>query len=100
MAWTRAPAQITATDFSMFDGSIRGTFVSNEAGKQFTQKWRFNSWPADHFSTVTLTFASPKHGQTVLTLKHIDLPDADEAASTEKGWRGNIFHKIHATFGF
>ena len=35
---------------------ITGSFVSVEENAKIVQKWRMKDWPADVFSSVTMTF--------------------------------------------
>jgi activator of HSP90 ATPase len=39
--------------FSIFDGAVSGVNLKLEEDKLIVQKWRFQNWPDDHYSTVS-----------------------------------------------
>ena len=39
--------------FSVFDGAVVGTNQRLEQDRLIMQKWRFNTWPEGHYSTVS-----------------------------------------------
>lgn len=83
--------------FALFNGSIEGTNVALEPGKRIAQKWRFNTWPAGHFSDVTITFEQDG-GNTKLRLEQAGVP-LEEKERTEKGWRAMIFERLKMVLG-
>lgn len=55
---------------------------------------------------VEVELSEPEPGNTVLQLKHTGLPEADKFGhgdvqeQVEQGWRGQIFNRIRAVFGY
>ncbi|KAJ3188415.1 hypothetical protein HDU85_005566 [Gaertneriomyces sp. JEL0708] len=100
-AWTRGPAQISPkadTDFSILGGNITGKLVTLTPNETIIQKWRLKSWPADHFSTVTMTF---EQGSDATTLKVVqDNVPIGEKDITEENWKEYYWRPIKSTFGF
>ena len=39
--------------FSIFDGAVTGVNMKLEEDKLIVQKWRFQNWPDEHYSTVS-----------------------------------------------
>lgn len=55
-AFTQAPAECDPTPggrFSLYGGSVVGTFREMEAPSRIVQEWRFNTWPQDVSSSVS-----------------------------------------------
>jgi activator of HSP90 ATPase len=99
-AVTAADAHIEPKEggrFSLFNGSIEGSNVTLEPGKRIVQKWRFNTWPAGHFSDVTISLAQDG-GNTKLSLEQAGVP-VEEKERTEKGWRAMIFDRLKMVLG-
>lgn len=64
------------------------------------QKWRFASWPADHFSVVSISLSTSKSGDlAVLSLVQEGVPKEDYAR-TLHGWKENYWERIKMMFGF
>ncbi|XP_054784206.1 uncharacterized protein LOC129291089 [Prosopis cineraria] len=93
-------------EFSIFDGSVKGTNVELQEAKFIVQKWRFESWPDGMQSLVRLVFEEPEPGVTIIKLTHTDVPIEDRygnatvVENTERGWRDLIFQRIKTVFGF
>jgi len=84
--------------FKLFGGSVEGENVEVEYPKKLVQKWRFNTWPEGHYSTVTITFEE-KDSKTVCKLTQTGVPKEDRER-TEKGWTGNFWSRIKGIFGY
>jgi len=100
-AFTRGPASVDPVingKFALFDGNVSGYFTLLKADEEIQQKWRFKSWPPEHYSDVTLTI-SEKEDHTVVSLKQTGIPSSD-FERTERGWRQMYFHAMKQTFGF
>lgn len=100
-AFTQGPAQIipkAGGAFSMFGGAVSGEIISIETNKQIVQKWRFNTWPENHFSTVTLSFEE-QVGKTQITLKQTGVPSSDYDR-TKSGWEQFFWLRIRGLFGW
>eukprot|EP01127_Copromyxa_protea_P002095 TRINITY_DN11987_c0_g1_i1.p1 TRINITY_DN11987_c0_g1~~TRINITY_DN11987_c0_g1_i1.p1 ORF type:complete len:339 (-),score=80.68 TRINITY_DN11987_c0_g1_i1:66-1082(-) len=100
-AFTQGPAQIipkAGGAFSMFGGAVSGEVISIETNKQIVQKWRFASWPENHYSTVTLSFEE-QVGKTQITLKQTGVPSNDYDR-TKSGWEQFFWLRIRGLFGW
>jgi len=99
-AFTRGPAKVDPEPggkFSLFDGNVTGTFVSIRED-EIKQRWRFKSWPEEHYSDVTLLLEE-KEDHTLVILEQTGIPSSD-FERTENGWKQMYFHSIKQTFGF
>ncbi|XP_028941645.1 activator of 90 kDa heat shock protein ATPase homolog 1 [Antrostomus carolinensis] len=100
-AFTHAQAALEADKggkFQLLDGSVTGEFVDLVPEKQLVMKWRFKSWPAGHFATITLNFTD-KGGETEVCLEGKGVP-ASEEERTKQGWQRYYFEGIKQTFGY
>eukprot|EP01120_Amphizonella_sp_Union-15-10_P008490 TRINITY_DN3062_c0_g1_i1.p1 TRINITY_DN3062_c0_g1~~TRINITY_DN3062_c0_g1_i1.p1 ORF type:complete len:336 (-),score=74.95 TRINITY_DN3062_c0_g1_i1:7-1014(-) len=98
---TQAPAHVVPQvngDFSLFAGSVTGKTVELTPGEKIVQKWRFSSWPQDHFSTVTFSFKPDSQG-TELLLEQVGIPSSDYDR-TLNGWESHFWQRIRAAFGW
>jgi activator of HSP90 ATPase len=84
--------------FMLFNGAVTGEFVDLVRDSRIVERWRFSSWPAGHYSLVTIDIGS-KAGETVLKLTQVGVPRED-IGRTEAGWRDNIWSRIRGMFGF
>jgi len=99
--FTQSAAQMERKEggrFSLFGGQITGTNVTLEENKKIVQKWRFQSWPAEHYSTVNIQLV-PNDRTTVVTLEQTDVPSSD-FERTKGGWEQFFWSRIRAAFGF
>ena len=78
-------------------GLHAGTWLQN-ACKSIVMRWRFKSWPSDHYSRVTIELTDSPDG-TQLTLRQVGVPDTD-ADRTQQGWTNYYWQSIRQTFGF
>ncbi|XP_067388705.1 activator of 90 kDa heat shock protein ATPase homolog 1 [Emydura macquarii macquarii] len=100
-AFTHAPAIMEADKggkFHLLDGSVSGTFIDLVPEKQIVMKWRFKSWPAGHFATLTLNFTD-KGSETEVHLEGKGIPSSEEER-TRQGWQRYYFEGIKQTFGY
>ncbi len=62
--------------------------------------------PGAYCLQVTITIEEKDKGNTVVKLVQTGIPDQDKfghhdvVSTTEKGWKGQIFHRIRAVFGY
>jgi len=84
--------------FSLLGGAITGENIKLVPGTKIVQKWRFTSWPAGHYSRVTIDLTE-EEGVTNLSLVQESVP-YDDAEKTEEGWRRNIWGRAKMMFGF
>jgi len=82
--------------FSMFDGNVQGYQVKLEKYSKIEQKWRFNSWPENHFSVVILEFKD-EGGSTELLLTQSGVPSND-FERTRSGWEEFFWNRIRCIF--
>ena len=88
----------SGTEFTLLGGNIQGSYVEVTPYTKIIQKWRLKSWPAGHFSTVTITIAQTKE-DTKLYLSQKAVPKK-EVETTKVGWQRYYFHAIKTSFGF
>eukprot|EP00201_Polytomella_parva_P016325 CAMPEP_0175055516 /NCGR_PEP_ID=MMETSP0052_2-20121109/10128_1 /TAXON_ID=51329 ORGANISM="Polytomella parva, Strain SAG 63-3" /NCGR_SAMPLE_ID=MMETSP0052_2 /ASSEMBLY_ACC=CAM_ASM_000194 /LENGTH=372 /DNA_ID=CAMNT_0016320379 /DNA_START=46 /DNA_END=1164 /DNA_ORIENTATION=+ len=92
--------------FSWFSGNVVGEFLEVTVPSKIVMKWRFSSWEDDTFSNVEISISEPEHGTTILTLRQTGIPETDRFGNhdvvnvAENGWKGQIFFKIRAVFGY
>ncbi|KAF9580076.1 hypothetical protein BGW38_003415, partial [Lunasporangiospora selenospora] len=100
--WTRSNrAMIEAKvggKFSFFDGSVTGEITELEEDKKIVQKWRLNSWPAGHFSKVTMEFDQGANSTTI-KFKQEGVP-VGELDITRRNWSNYYWAEIKRTFGY
>lgn len=100
-AFTRGAASVDAKIggiFKLFDGNVTGSFTHFESAKCIKQKWRFSTWPKDHYSDVKIIF-DQKSDETKMTVEQTGIPYNDYER-TENGWKTYYFESIKRTFGF
>jgi len=100
-AFTRGKATVDGRvggKFVMFDGNITGEFTAIERDVEIKQKWRFRSWPEEHYSEVIIKF-DEKEDHTNLSVTQTGIP-ASDFERTENGWKQFYFHSIKQTFGY
>jgi len=84
--------------FKLFGGYVEGENLEVEFPTKLVQRWRFNNWPAGHYSLVTIELQE-KNGKTHLTLNQTGVPASDKD-HTEQGWSANFWSRIKGIFGF
>jgi len=84
--------------FRLFGGSVEGENIEVDIPKKLVQKWRFNTWPDGHYSTVTITL-DEKDGKTICKLTQAGVPNEDKER-TERGWSANFWSRIKGIFGY
>jgi len=108
-AYTGSPAEIEARSggkFSMFGGSIEGTFRELQAPNLIDMDWRFSSWPDGAISRVVIQLEEKERGSVILKLKQTGIPDADRYGNhdvigmTTAGWKQQVLLRMRQVFGF
>jgi len=66
------------------DGYSNGTNLELEKDKKIVQTWQASDWPADHYSTLTITLSLVSSG-TKLSFVQSGVP-ADQYEEISKGW--------------
>lgn len=70
--------------FTIYEGAIDGINLELIQDKKIVQKWRYEDWPENHYSTITLTLKKDKQG-TKMEFTQVGVPE-DKCKSIEKGW--------------
>lgn len=100
-AFTRGDAEIEAEKgarFRLFNGSVKGEFTELTLHERIRMRWRFTSWPDEHYSDVTISFEQ-KDCTTDLLLEQSGIPES-EYDRTNEGWHRYYWEPIKMTFGF
>ncbi|XP_044025526.1 activator of 90 kDa heat shock protein ATPase homolog 1-like isoform X3 [Siniperca chuatsi] len=84
--------------FQMLDGSISGEFTQLVPDQRIEMRWRFRTWPGEHYATVSLELED-RGGETELRMECRGVP-AGEEDSTREGWTRFYFQAIKQTFGY
>lgn len=84
--------------FSMLGGMISGTYLEIKPNESIQWHWRFNDWPANTYSTVTLKFKDTG-SSTELTLNQVGVPQYS-VEQIKSGWYKYYFNAIKRTFGY
>ncbi|MES1920356.1 hypothetical protein MHBO_002034 [Bonamia ostreae] len=86
--------------FSLYDGSVTGTFLSIKKNKQIVQKWRISSWPEKKSSTAKITFDGDSDGVCTVTVEHSDLPTDFSPDMAKSWWENQMFKPMSMACGF
>lgn len=84
--------------FRLLDGNVCGEFLDLVPDEKIVMKWRFKTWPSEHYATVTLTLKD-KGDETELSLEARGVP-TNEEERTKEGWQRYYLEGIKQTFGF
>lgn len=108
-AYTGSAAAIDARPggaFSLFNGSIEGTFVALAPPSHIEMDWRFASWPDGAASRVVIDLEEESKGAVTLRLRQTGIPEADRfgnhdvVAMTQAGWKGQVLTRMRQVFGY
>lgn len=100
-AFTHAEAMVEnqrGGKFRLLDGNVTGEFLDLVPDERIVMKWRFKTWPSEHYATVTLVLKD-KGDETELELEARGVP-TNEEERTKEGWLRYYFEAIKQTFGF
>ena len=100
-AFTGSGAQISpekGSAFKMFGGSVQGTIEEIIPNQKIVQKWRFASWPAEHYSHVTIEITD-KGSKSLVKLTQTGIPESD-FDRTRLGWEEHFWRRIKGVFGW
>lgn len=84
--------------FQLFDGNITGEYLQLEPNKRIEMRWRFKTWPAEHYSNVVLELVE-NDDSTELLVTQTGIPESDYDR-TVQGWNQYYWGSIKMTFGF
>ncbi|XP_056283674.1 activator of 90 kDa heat shock protein ATPase homolog 1-like isoform X2 [Pseudoliparis swirei] len=99
--FTRCAAQVDARRggrFQMLDGSVRGEFTQLVPNRKIEMRWRFRTWPGEHYAAVRLDLED-RGGETELRMECGGVPEGEED-STREGWTRFYFQAIKQVFGY
>ncbi|KAI8358264.1 activator of Hsp90 ATPase [Mortierella sp. GBAus27b] len=99
--WTRSNATIEAkvgSKFSFFGGNVSGEIKELDEDKKIVQSWRLGTWPAGHYSTVTIELSQNTNSTTV-KFKQEGVPVAEQEI-TRQNWNGYYWSEIKRSFGY
>uniref|UniRef100_A0A8C2XE39 Activator of 90 kDa heat shock protein ATPase homolog 1 n=1 Tax=Cyclopterus lumpus TaxID=8103 RepID=A0A8C2XE39_CYCLU len=100
-AFTHAPATVDGEKggkFRLLEGNVFGEFTELVPDEKIVMKWRYNNWPCEHYSTITMSFWD-RSSETELKVECRGVPE-DEEERTKEGWRRYYFEAIRQTFGY
>ncbi|XP_028822195.1 activator of 90 kDa heat shock protein ATPase homolog 1-like [Denticeps clupeoides] len=100
-AFTHAAAVVEADKggkFRLLNGNVLGEFVELVPEQKIVMKWRYNTWPCEHYATIALTFTD-RGNETELGVECRGVPQSDED-QTREGWQRYYFQAIKQTFGY
>jgi len=84
--------------FSLFGGNVLGEFVKLVPNEKLEMKWRFKSWPPEHYSEVIIDFEE-KETCTLLKLSQTGIPQ-DDFEKTKDGWKNYYWQPMKQRLGF
>jgi len=85
-------------EFFLFDGAVQGTQVELSPPNKIVQKWRFKTWPENHYSNVIFVLEGDK-STTLLTLTQKGIPASDYDRTVD-GWDTFFWQRIRGLFGW
>ncbi|CAK6983007.1 activator of 90 kDa heat shock protein ATPase homolog 1-like [Scomber scombrus] len=99
--FTRSAAMVDGRHggkFRLLDGSVSGEFTQLVPDQKIEMRWRFRTWPGQHFASVRLQLEQ-RGDDTELRMQCGGVPSAEED-STREGWTRFYFQAIKQTFGY
>jgi len=100
-AFTQSLAQVDAQKggrFSLFNGNVVGEFTDLVTDKKIEMRWRFKTWPDEHYSNVTIELTQKADGVD-LRLSQSGIPTND-FDRTKEGWQNYYWRSMKQTFGY
>ncbi|XP_048830730.1 activator of 90 kDa heat shock protein ATPase homolog 1a [Brienomyrus brachyistius] len=100
-AFTHAAAVVDGEKggkFRLLDGNILGEFQELVPEQKIVMKWRYNTWPCEHYATVTMNLLD-RGNDTELAVELRGVP-VNEEERTRHGWQQYYFEGIKQTFGY
>lgn len=84
--------------FQLLDGNVNGEFQDLVPDERIVMKWRFKTWPCEHYATISLDLKD-LGDETELKVEYKGVPVAEEDR-TKEGWKRYYFQAIKQTFGY
>ncbi|KAM8833935.1 activator of 90 kDa heat shock protein ATPase homolog 1-like [Synchiropus splendidus] len=100
-AFTHAAATVEGEKggkFRLLDGNVFGEFTELVRDEKIVMKWRYNNWPSEHYSAITMNFVD-RGSDTELKVEFRGVPENEEER-TKEGWKRYYFEAIKQTFGY
>lgn len=88
--WTKSKATMSideGSEFSMWDGQIKGRNMSFEKGKKVVQQWFFDEGKAESMVTILI---KKEEDNSCVTLSHTNIPN-ELYESFRRGWQESYF---------
>ncbi|KAG8011573.1 Activator of 90 kDa heat shock protein ATPase-like protein 1 [Nibea albiflora] len=82
----------------LLDGNISGEFTQLVPDQRIEMRWRFRTWPSEHYATIILDLED-QGDETELRMECQGVP-AGEEDSTREGLTRFYFQAIKQTFGY
>jgi len=80
------------SEFDLIDGQIVGRSIELITDARIVWKWRYQDWPANHFSTVTIEIKRVQGGSDLL-LNQTNVP-VDKCRVVVENWEKNFWKKM------
>ncbi|XP_041123250.1 activator of 90 kDa heat shock protein ATPase homolog 1-like [Polyodon spathula] len=84
--------------FKLLEGNVTGEFLELVPEQKIGMKWRFKTWPTEHYANITIHFVD-QSGETELKVDCKGVP-VNEEDRTKDGWKRYYFEGIKQTFGY
>ncbi|KAM3861142.1 activator of 90 kDa heat shock protein ATPase homolog 1-like [Diretmus argenteus] len=84
--------------FQLLEGNVTGHFVELVPDEKIVMRWRFRTWPSEHYATICLDLKD-RGDETELRMECQGVPSGEEDR-TKEGWRRYYFEAIKLTFGY
>ncbi|XP_006632610.1 activator of 90 kDa heat shock protein ATPase homolog 1a [Lepisosteus oculatus] len=100
-AFTHSAAVVDADKggkFKLLEGNVCGEFLELVPEEKIVMKWRYKTWPCEHYATITVNFID-RSGETELRVECKGVPVSEEER-TKQGWQRYYFEGIKQTFGY
>jgi len=99
--WARSAVETSdqpGAPLKFYNGNLQGTVAEAVACTKLVWKLRASTWPANHYSTVTLGL---EHGResTTIRLTQVGVPFSEEE-STKQNWTKFFWTPIKAVYGY
>ena len=84
--------------FAIWDGSIVGqTLELNSKTRRVVQNWRYDNWPKDYFSKITIEFMPDRKDKTKINFTQTGIPE-EFAKDIEQGWKDYYWEPMKKYF--
>jgi activator of HSP90 ATPase len=74
-----------SSNFSAFDGDLKGKILYVKSNKMIAQTWRGRNWGKDQLDSILILVFNEAESGTELEMIHANVPE-EEAEGIKKGW--------------